>query len=56
MEYIDLTPSWEAAARIYITVLEHGTEEGKRAAREELMRLARQYDQLVANLAGERAA
>lgn len=56
MEYIDLTPSWEAAARIYIAVLEDGTEKGKQAAREELMRLARQYDQLIAKLAGERAA
>ena len=48
MEYIDLTPTWEAATRIYIEVLEHGTEEGKQAAREELIRLAQQYDALTA--------
>ena len=48
MEYIDLTPTWEAATRIYIEVLEHGTEEGKPAARAELIRLARQYDALTA--------
>ena len=48
MEYIDLTPTWEAATRIYIEVLEHGTEEGKKAAREELIRLAQQYDALTA--------
>ena len=50
MQYVDMTPTWEAAARIYIEVLEHGTEEGKEAAREELIRLARQYDALVAQL------
>ena len=48
MEYIDLTPTWEAATRIYIEVLEHGTEEGKQAAREELIRLAQQYDAMTA--------
>ena len=48
MKYIDLTPTWEAAARIYIEVLEHGTEEGKQAARAELIRLAQQYDALTA--------
>ena len=48
MEYIDLTPTWEAATRIYIEVLEHGSEEGKPAARAELIRLAQQYDALTA--------
>lgn len=48
MKYVDMTPTWEAATRIYIEVLEHGTEEGKQAAREELIRLAQQYDALTA--------
>ena len=51
MRTIDLTPSWETAVRIYMMVLEEGTEQGKVAAREELLRLARQYDALVAEMA-----
>ena len=49
MRTIDITPSWETAVRIYMMVLEDGTEEGKATAREELLRLARQYDELVAD-------
>jgi len=49
MRTIDMTPTWETAVRIYMMVLEDGTEEGKETAREELLRLARQYDELVAD-------
>jgi hypothetical protein len=49
MRTIDMTPTWEQATRIYMMVLEDGTEEGKVTAREELLRLARQYDELVAD-------
>ena len=49
MKYIDITPTWEQAAHIYLLVLEEGSEEGKVTAREELLRLARQYDALVAD-------
>jgi hypothetical protein len=56
MRTIDITPSWETAVRIYIMVLEDGTEEGKEMAREELMRLARNYDTLVADMKQEEAA
>ena len=55
MKHIDITPSWETAAEIYILALEHGTEAGKQAAREEILRLARNYDQLVAELKGAEA-
>ena len=48
MKHIDITPTWETAVRIYMMVLEDGTEEGKVTAREELLRLARQYDALTA--------
>ena len=44
MQTIDVTPTWTAAAGIYCAALEDGTWEGKRAARDEIMRLARQYD------------
>jgi hypothetical protein len=51
MRTIDMTPTWETAVRIYMMVLEDGTEEGKVTAREELLRLARNYDALVAEMA-----
>jgi hypothetical protein len=56
MRTIDMTPTWETAVRIYIMVLEDGEEKGKVAAREELMRLARNYDTLVADMKQEEAA
>jgi hypothetical protein len=56
MKTIDMTPTWEQATRIYMMVLEDGTEEGKVTAREELLRLARQYDALVADMKQEMAA
>jgi hypothetical protein len=56
MKYIDITPTWEQAVRIYLLVLEDGTEAGKVTAREELLRLARNYDALVADLKQEQAA
>jgi hypothetical protein len=51
MKTIDITPSWETAVNIYLLVLEEGTKEGKATARDELLRLARQYDALVADMA-----
>lgn len=44
METIKIVPTWTAAAGIYCAALSDGTGEGKRAARDEIMRLARQYD------------
>ncbi len=41
---IDLTPTWVAAVRIYMAVLEDGNEEGRRAAREDLTILAQKMD------------
>lgn len=51
---IDLTPTWESAMPLLLIVLEDGTAEGKKAAREELMRLARDVDKANAYLAKER--
>jgi hypothetical protein len=47
-ETIDLTPSWEFAVRIYITVLENpeASAEARRSATDELLRLARMVDNL----------
>lgn len=42
-----IVPTWEAAAQIYVSALEHGTGSGKHAARDELLRLGRQYDEAV---------
>lgn len=46
---ITLTVTWESAVRIYIAALDcdGGDNAGKRAAREELMRLARHADQIA---------
>ena len=40
METVDVTPAWPAAAQILLAAIEHGTGEGKRIAREEIMRMA----------------
>lgn len=42
---IDITPSWRAAVRIYLAVLEDGNEEGKRCAREDLTDLGAKMDE-----------
>jgi len=48
MKTIDVTPSWESAVRIYISVLENGNAsyEGKKIAREDIIFLAKPIDQL----------
>ena len=45
-ETIDLTPTWETAARIYMAALEDGNEEGKAAARRGFLEMGRILDQL----------
>lgn len=47
METIDCTPTWSAIVGLLITVLEHGNEEGKKQAREELKRMAEIADRFV---------
>lgn len=44
---IDLTPTWRAAARIYIACLLNGTDEGKRNAEEGIMEMAEKLDRVV---------
>jgi hypothetical protein len=45
-DYIDMTPTWTTAMRIYINVLENeSSEEAKALAREDLMRLAASVDE-----------
>jgi len=43
---IKLTPTWRGIMPGIIQVLENGTEEGRKIAREELMRIAAQLDEL----------
>ena len=45
---IDMTPTWQSAVKIYMAVLENdkASFEGKRIAREELIRLAKIVDRL----------
>lgn len=44
MQTIDCTPTWAGVIDIYITALERGSGAGVESAREEIRRLARQYD------------
>lgn len=46
MKTIDMTPTWETAVKIYISVLENDNAsfEGKRIAREDLTALAQIVD------------
>ncbi len=48
---IDLTPSWEAATRIYIACLENpdASESAKCCARDDLITLAKNMDRLRAD-------
>jgi hypothetical protein len=45
---IDMTPTWAAAVEIYLLVLENpnASPEGRDAARDEIRRLARAFDEL----------
>lgn len=47
---IDMTPTWAAAVEVYIAVLENPNagHNGRDAAREEIRRLARAFDELSA--------
>lgn len=47
MEKVRIVPTWEAATQIYVMALENGTGAGQNAARDELLRLGRQYDEAV---------
>lgn len=43
---IDMTPTWTETARMLTVLLEEGTEEGKRVAREEIHRMGEIIDAL----------
>lgn len=42
---IDLTPTWESVLSWYLTVLQDGNDEGKKIAKDELLRMAKAADQ-----------
>lgn len=44
MRSIDATPTWQAILPWLIAAIQDGTEEGQRAAREELARMAKAAD------------
>lgn len=45
---IDLTPSWKAAARIYMAVLTDGEPDGRANAEEGIMEMATKFDAVIA--------
>lgn len=55
MEYVDMTPKWADIIDIYIASLEAGRESGKVAAREEIRRLAKGYDDAIAYIEAKEA-
>jgi hypothetical protein len=55
MRHVDAPPTWEAAARIYVAALQSGPSDGADAAREEILRLARQYEDACREIAGLRS-
>tara|TARA_R100001015_G_C4633966_1_gene199651 strand:- start:2906 stop:3127 length:222 start_codon:yes stop_codon:yes gene_type:complete len=50
IETVDLTPTWEYAARIYTMAMINGTDEGKREATEELVKMGKLVDDLQKKL------
>lgn len=46
-QYIDVTPSWEGLVPYLVTLIENGSIEGRKIAREELHRMARAADAAV---------
>lgn len=44
VEAIDLTPTWEQAAGIYVLIMLDGSEEGKQQAAEDLMDMGKKFD------------
>ncbi len=49
---IPLVPTWVVAVQILIRVLEDGTDQGKREAREALLDMARRMDEIANELGG----
>lgn len=45
---VNLTPTWKAAANIYIMALENGTDEGKKAGRAGIYEMAAHLDRINA--------
>lgn len=46
-QYIDVTPSWEGILPYLITIMQDGSYEGQKLAREELHRMAHLADAAV---------
>ena len=47
LKTIDITPTWEGQMRMAIILLEDGTFEGKKFAREEIIRAGQIIDNLI---------
>ena len=55
MEYVDVTPKWADIIDIYIAALERGSGSGVEAAREEVRRLAKAYDNAIEYIEAQEA-
>ena len=52
VETVDATPTWEGLLPLYLMSYENGANEGRRAALEELQRMAQLADAYVASKGG----
>ncbi|MGC0015622.1 hypothetical protein ACPPTR_09000 [Ralstonia pseudosolanacearum] len=53
---INLTPTWASCLHVFLAVLEDGTDEGKRVARQELARMAAAADAWNDHVGAQKAA
>lgn len=47
VQYVDMTPSWEGLLPYLLTIIQDGSWEGQKLAREELRRMAKLADRYV---------
>ena len=55
-EYIDVTPTWTTAAKLYAHVMAEGTAEGQRQAAKGVIEMGALLDELIAEIKASKGA
>ena len=55
-EYIDVTPTWTTAAKLYAHVMTEGTAEGQRQAAKGVIEMGALLDKLIAEIKASKGA
>jgi hypothetical protein len=55
-EYIDVTPTWTTAAKLYAHVMTDGTTEGQRQAAKGIIEMGALLDKLIAEIKASKGA